>query len=573
MLIIRRLIPYVKAHWGRLAMALVSMSITGSLAAVSMWALKEVVDLALNNRDQAILLDCVVLVIAIYVVNGIFNYIQVYLTNYVGQSAIRKIRDDVYGHLHTLSMNYFTTNASAKIMSRMTNDMTTLQYILTGAPTTLIKDGMSVLGLIGFLFFLSWRFALLALTIMPLAATLLMRFGRKGRSAGRDGQVKMADLYHLLQEALTAMPVVKAFQQERWEWERFKKENRHFFDISMRLVRTQALSSPVMEFVVALAIAGLLWVGGLNVIKNVWTVGSFVAFIGGALSLYKPLKNFSNMNVSIQQSLAAGERIFQLLDQESAVKERLQPVALSSFSHDIQFDHVTFHYRMGEPVLEDINLSVRRGEVVALVGPSGSGKTTFVHLLLRFYDPREGAIRIDNHDLRDLSLDSLRRQMGIVTQDTHLFNDTVASNIAYGEPSAGRRKIEEAAKVANAHNFIARLPRGYDTVIGEKGVFLSGGEKQRLAIARAILKNPPILILDEATSALDAISEALVQEAFERVLSGRTVFMIAHRLATVKKANRIIVLKKGRIVQMGTQDELLKQVGPYQELYGLQVLK
>ena len=573
MLILKRLIPYIKDHWVRLVLALLSMSVTGSLAAASMWALKEVVDLALNNRDKTILLDCVLLVVAIYVVNGIFNYIQVYLTNYVGQSAIRKIRDDVYSHLHTLSMDYFTTNASAKVMSRMTNDMTTLQYILTGAPTTLIKDGISVIGLIGFLFFLSWRFALLSLTIMPVAAYLLLRFGHKGRSASREGQSKMADLYHVLQEALTAMPVVKAFQQEDWETARFKKENRHYFDISMRLVRTQALSSPVMELVIAFAMAGLLWLGGMDVINNVWTVGSFVAFIGAALSLYKPLKNFSNMNVSVQSSFAAGERIFQLLDEEPVVKERPGAPALSSFSRDIQFDHVSFNYRQGTPVLEDIDLTIPKGEVVALVGPSGSGKTTFAHLLLRFYDPTHGAIRIDGHDLRELSVESVRRQIAIVTQDTHLFNDTVAANIAYGYKEASQREIEEAAHVANAHNFISKLPQGYGTIIGEKGVFLSGGEKQRLAIARAILRNPPILILDEATSSLDAISESLVQEAFERVLAGRTVFMIAHRLATVKKANRIIVLKKGRIVQMGTQDELLKQDGPYQELYGLQILK
>lgn len=572
-MVLRRLLPYIKPYIPRLTIAIVSMAITGCLAALSLWTIKEAVDLALDNRDLTMLLDCVVLFVAIYVVNALFTYAHVYLTNYVGQSAIREIRDDVYGHLHTLSMSYFTSNASAKIMSRMTNDMTTLQYILTGAPTTLIKDGFMIASLTGFLFYLHWKFALIALVMPPITILFLIRFGHKGRRAGREGQIKMSDLYLLIQEALTSMPIVKAFQREQFEWERFKQENRHFFNISMRLVRTQALSSPVMELLLAGGIAVLLWVGGKDVISNVWTVGSFVAFLGTVGALYKPIKNFSNMNVQIQQSLAAGERIFQLLDEKSDVKERPDAIPLERFIREIRFDHMSFGYRPGKTVLEDIDLTIRKGEIIAIVGPSGSGKTSLVHLLLRFYDPTQGAIQIDGHDLREISLGSLRKQMSIVTQDTHLFNDTVLANLTYGAPNADRRQVEEAAQIANAHQFISRLPHGYDTVIGEKGVLISGGEKQRLAIARAVLRDPPILILDEATSSLDAISEKLVQEALERVLTGRTVLMIAHRLATVKKANRIVVLKKGKIAQIGTQDELLGQPGPYQELYGLQILR
>ena len=569
---IRRLLRYLKPVWLRFAVALVCMTGVAAISTGVMWLMKFLIDQALTQKDLASLETGVALVLSALCLKAILWYSHTYLTSYVSQTAARQIRDDVYRHLYSLSMGFFNTSASGGILARLTNDVTILQATLASAPTVVLRDGLTIIGLVGFLFYTNWKFALMAFSILPAAALILVHLGRKSRRAGRDSQARMADMYNTIQEAIAAMPIVKVFQSESREIEDFRRENRNYFDVMMRLVRVEARSSPIMEALGGVVLAIMLAIGGRDVINGTWSLGSFVAFIGAAMSLYNPVKKFASVNVQLQQGLAASERVFELLDQEGTVRDQPDAEEAPDLRQAIEFRGVHFAYAGNVPVLSGIDLTVRRGEVVALVGASGSGKTTLAQLLLRFYDPTAGRILLDGKDLRSLRLTSLRRQVAVVTQETHLFNDTVYANIAYGRPSASREDVEAAAKAAFAHDFISGLPNGYETFIGERGTRLSGGEKQRLAIARALLKNPPILILDEATSALDAASEQAVQKALDRLLEGRTVLMIAHRLSTVRKAHRIVVLDKGRIQETGSHDELISQKGAYHRLYALQAI-
>jgi subfamily B ATP-binding cassette protein MsbA len=405
---------------------------------------------------------------------------------------------------------------------------------------------------------------------LPVAGFVLTFLGKKSRRAGREGQSRMADMYNTIHEALAAMPIVKVFENEKKEIDHFKKQNRHYFDAVMKLVRVEARSSPIMEAIGAVILAFMLSVGGMDVIHGKWSAGSFVAYIYAALSLYGPIKSFAAVNVRIQQSLAAAERVFQLIDEKGTIADQPGAMSAETIRDNIEFRNVSFSYPTGLPVLDSLSLTIKKGEIIALVGPSGSGKTTIAQLLLRFYDPTEGAVLIDGHDFRQVTLHSLRQQTAVVTQETHLFNDTVYSNIAYGKPNATRDEVEAAAKAAYAHDFISAFQNGYDTIIGERGARVSGGEKQRIAIARALLKNPAILILDEATSALDTASEQMVQRALDRLLEGRTVLMIAHRLSTVRRADRIVVLEKGRIKEVGSHEQLLDHKGAYHQLIQMQ---
>jgi ATP-binding cassette, subfamily B, bacterial MsbA len=569
----RRILPYFKDHVAAFGGALIAMACVAPLTAGAMWILKQVVDKALLSRDEGMLANIVLIVVCLYAMKALLSYIHDFLTSYVGQAIVKKVRDQVYARLHDLSMDFFTATDSARIISKLTNDAQLLQNALTKIPVMVVRDGLTVVALTGFLFYLHWKFALITLILLPASGGLIARFGKSLRKSSRAGQAKMADLYTLIQETITGQAVVKAFLREDHERERFRRLNEEYFRIYLKNARTESLSSPVMELLGAAGMAVILWFGGKDVITGVWSTGDFFAFIGSALSLYQPVKNFSRSNATLQQALAGAERLFDLLDARPTVRQKPDAADLPDFQKEIRLSKVDFAYRPDRPVLRELDLAVKKGDLVALVGPSGSGKTTLAALLLRFYDPVEGSVSVDGHDLRDVTFHSLRRQIGLVTQETMLFNDTVRANLAYGKPGAGEPEIIEAARAANAWEFVEKLPQGLDTLVGERGVLLSGGQKQRLAIARALLKNPPILVLDEATSALDAQSERLVQEAMDRLMKGRTALVIAHRLATVKNASRIVVLDHGRVVESGPHAELLAAKGLYHKLYELQLLE
>ena len=569
----KRLLPYFRPHRVRLTGALAAMALVAVITAGSMWILKQVIDRALMSGDMDTLSQVVLLLIVLYFMKAALSYVHDYMTAYIGNAIVRRMRDEAYSNIHSLSLDFYTATDSARVIARLTNDGQLVQNALTKIPVMIVRDGLTVAGLTVFLFYLHWKFALIAFALLPLSGYLIARFGKSLRKSSRQGQSKMSDLYTLIQETIVGAPVVKAFQREDYERDRFRRENRIYFDIYMKNARVESLSSPVMEMLGALGMGVILWFGGKDVVHHVWTTGAFFAFIGSALSMYQPVKNFSRSNATLQLAFSGAERMFQLMDERPTVVERPGAAELPPFSKEIEFNNVGFAYQPDRPVLQGIQLTVRRGEAVALVGPSGSGKTTLSALLLRFYDPASGAIRIDGLDIRDVTFQSLRKQIGLVTQETLLFNDTIRANIAYARAGATEAEIINAAKAANAWEFIQDKPEGLDTLIGERGILLSGGQKQRLAIARAILKNPPILVLDEATSALDAQSERLVQEAVERLMKNRTVFVIAHRLATVKNADRIVVMEHGKIAESGTHAELLAANGIYRHLYELQILE
>ncbi|MBN1621948.1 MAG: ABC transporter ATP-binding protein [Endomicrobiales bacterium] len=572
-MIYKKLLNYLKPHIPRFSLALICMALFSAITGFTTWIVKNVIDRIFIARDIQMLYIVACLIPLTFLIKGIAGYGQSYLMHYITQNIIRKLRSELYEKLIFLSHDFFVKNSTPRLMSRVTNDVYALENALRRVPANLIRDGLTVIFMIGIMFYLNWRFSALSLIIFPIASIPLAQFSRKMRDASRQGQKQMAEIYSSLQETLSGINIIKAFIKENDEIERFNKENNKFYHTQIKFIRVDARSSPFMEFIGAIAVAFVLWYGGKDVIKGVWSAGSFFAFFTAAFSMYQPIKNFASVNALIQHAMAGAERIFEIMDEKPSVVNNPEAVELPPFKSSISFDKVTFHYPEKENILNNIKLKIKSGEIIALVGPSGAGKTSLAQLLVRFYDINEGKILIDDKDIRAVTLESLRRQIGIVTQEVILFNDTVKYNISYGRSDATEAEITKAAKAANAHAFIEKLPQGYDTIIGERGVKLSGGERQRLSIARAILKNPPILILDEATSSLDAESEKLVQEAIEHLMVDRTVLLIAHRLATVKKASRIIVIDKGKIIEEGTHKQLLgKQEGIYAKLHYLQLL-
>ena len=568
----KRLITYLKPYKSRFLAALLCMTVFSALNGVTMWLVKLVVDKIFVGHNLQMLYMIVLAIPAIFLLKGIAMYGQNYLMFYITQNVMLKIRNNLFSRIIYLSHEFYSRNSSAKLMSRLTNDVSVLQNALFQVPPSIIRDGLTVIVMIGVLFYLNWQFAIIAVIIFPIAAIPLSQFAKKMRSASRDSQKQVAEIYGVLQEALTGIGVIKAFTNEKYEKERYAAENEKYYHMQQRFIRVDARSSPIMEFIGALGVAFIIWYGANDVIKGVWTAGSFFAFMTAAFSVYQPLKNFAQSNSLIQQAISGAERIFDLLDQKPTIVDADNALKLDGFKSQIKYSGVSFSYPEKESTIEDFNLEIKYGEAIALVGPSGSGKTTIASLLLRFYDPSKGEISIDGKNIKNITLKSLRAQIGIVTQDVFLFNDTVRHNIAYGKLSATQNEVVSAAKAANAHTFIENLPNGYDTIIGERGMRLSGGERQRLSIARAVLKNPPILVLDEATSALDAESEKLVQDALERLMQNRTVIIIAHRLSTVIKSDRIIVLDKGKIIESGAHSELLAKDGIYTKLHNLQLL-
>ena len=530
---------------------------------------KNVLDDVFINKDKLMLTVLPLAVMGMGVIKGAFTFGQGYLMSFVGQRVVADLRERLYRHLQTLSLSFFDKTPTGVLMARITNDVNSIQGAVSNAVTGIVKDVFTAVGLIGVVFYRDWQLALLAIFIFPLAVYPFIRFSRTLRKISKRTLETMAYISTFLQETIFGHRIVKAFNMEAYENRRFREANERYFRYLMKRVKIRALSNPVMEWLAYIGIGSFIWVGGYRVISGAMTVGDFFSFMTAMALLYDPMRGLSKVNLLIQEGIVAARRVFAILDLEPEVTDASDAQVLPAFSREIEYRNISFRYD-DEMVLRQIKFKVKRGEKVALVGSSGAGKTTLVNLLPRFYDVTKGKIVIDGMDVRHATLQSLRDQIGVVSQQTLLFNDTVRSNIAYGRPDIPKEEVIKAAKMADAHDFIVKLPQRYDTVIGEQGVRLSGGQRQRISIARALLKNAPILILDEATSSLDTESEREVQAALDRLMEKRTVLVIAHRLSTVKNVDRILVLSDGKIVEEGVHKELMALGGEYKKLYELQ---
>ncbi|HNW39153.1 MAG TPA: ABC transporter ATP-binding protein [Candidatus Omnitrophota bacterium] len=527
----------------------------------------------INNTPPEVLLNyMVVIVLLLFLFKGIFGFYQSYFMSDIGQRVIRDIRSRLYAKIQSLSLNYFTHKRGGELMSRITNDVKLVENAVSYGSTDLIYQSLQIVIFAVVIFFIYFKMALIAFVFLPLISYPIVRMGKILRKLSKRSQEKIADTNSLLYETIMGARVVKAFNMEGYEVSRFNRVNSDYYKISMKTIKRSLLLNPITEFLGVVAGVLVFFWGGREVMSGKVSFGVFGLFLGSLLSLIRPFKKLSAVNALNQQAMAASERIHEVLETETSVKEQLLPKILSEFKKNIKFNDIWFSYADTQ-ILKGVNLSIEYGQMLAIVGPSGSGKSTLVDLIPRFYDPQKGEILIDGVNIQELSLKSLRSQIGIVNQETMLFNDTIRANIAYGRLNATASEIEEAAKKAHAHEFILNCPQGYDTIIGDRGVMISGGERQRIAIARALLKNAPILILDEATSQLDSTSERIVQAALDHLVSGRTVFVVAHRLSTVRNANRIVVIDKGMIVEQGTHSQLLEKGGLYKRLYEAQELQ
>jgi subfamily B ATP-binding cassette protein MsbA len=506
-----------------------------------------------------------VMVVGVFLLRGIFDFLSNYLMSMVGLRAVMGIRNDLYRHMTSLSLDFYTKGRTGDLISRIMSDVSHIQGAITDVVVDVIKQPLIIMLNIPMAFIWGGRIAVVSLILFPIVAVPIALLGRRLRGITRKMQERTADITSILEETFSGMRIVKAFNMEQREVSKFEAVNKSVFGFFKKMLKVTVVQRPLVE--VMGAVGSALAIGfGMQYLPP----DRFVAFIGAMFIFYEPIKKLSKVNSSIQQSIGAGGRIFEIMDHPTMVTESPWAVRFTGEVQEIAFDHVHFSYTPEKEILTDIDLTVHAGEIVAVVGGSGAGKTTLLNLILRFYDPTRGAVRINGKDIGDFTVTSLREQIGLVTQETILFNDTVRDNIAYGKPDATLEEIEEAARAAFADEFVRELPQKYDTLIGERGALLSGGQKQRIAIARAVLKNPPILLLDEATSQLDTESERKVQEALERLMQGKTVFVIAHRLSTIQKADRILVLEGGRIVQQGSNQSLLREEGPYRRLHDLQ---
>ena len=564
-----RLLKYVKLYWSRFLVAALAMLLVSGITALLAYLVKPFLDDVFFKKNLRMLYVLPPLLVALYAAKGSLSFFHTYQMHYIGLRIVTRLRDQLFRHLQQQPHAFFDREATGVLMSRVVYDVLLLQDSVSRVITSFFKDSFTLIGLTAVIFYQDWQLALIALLIFPPAAYIIVRFGRRLRGLARESQKSVARLNQLLQENFTGQRIVKAFAREDFEAERFKSANEHFRRVQMKLRIMRELSSPVMELLGAVGMAVIISYGGYHVIQGTTTPGTFFSFLAALLMLYAPIRGLSSAQNSIQEALAAAQRVFSVLDLEPGIMDRAGARVLPPLSRNIVYRHVSFSYG-GNTVLTDIDFTVTKGDMVALVGPSGAGKTTLLNLLPRFYEVTAGTILVDGVDLREVSLASLRAQIGVVTQQTILFNETVRYNVAYGRLDATEAEIIQAIRAAHAYDFVMALPQGLDTIIGEQGVRLSGGERQRLAIARALLKDPPILILDEATSSLDSESEREVQQALDRLIEGRTTLVIAHRLSTVRHAHRLVVVDGGRIVETGTHDELLRMDGLYKRLYDMQ---
>jgi subfamily B ATP-binding cassette protein MsbA len=570
--IVLRLYQVLAPYRSKLIIAMVGMVIVAGFNAVQAYMVKPLLDEIFVNKDKALLNILPLALLIIFLIKGVFYFIYSYLLEWVGQCVIRDLRNSIYAHLNRLSLSFFHHTPTGELISRIINDVNLLQGAVSHALIRILRDFVSVIGLLGVIFVMDWRLALVSMLFLPMAAAPIIIFGKKFRRVSTRFQQSMGEATNILHETIGGTRIVKAFCMEKQEEKRFASQIQHLFNTLMTETKYRCLSHPMIEFMGGVGIALIIWFGGMQVLKGSSTMGSFMSFLTALIMLYEPVKGVSKINSTIQSGLAAATRIFNLLDIEPDIKEKPDAMVLPLFHESVEFRNVSFSYEQDEPVLHGVNLKVRRGEILAVVGPSGGGKTTLANLLPRFHDVNSGSVCIDGYDIRDVTLHSLRSQLALVTQQTILFNDTVRSNIGYGSKDCTDEDVRRAADAAFALEFIEELPLGFDTIIGESGARLSGGQRQRISIARAILKDAPILVLDEATSALDTESERKVQKALENLMKNRTTIVIAHRLSTIKNADRIIVMQNGRLVEEGTHDVLLARDGVYSQLHRMQYL-
>ena len=592
----RKLFRFARPYYGLLALSGLFMGIVTLLDVFRLSAIVPIIDRVFTNKPitftqgkspvfiedilnrlnslaplKVLYLLLIVVPIAL-VIRAIFEFFQTYIMSDVGQKVIRDVRNRIYDKLNSLSLDYFTSKRSGELVSRVTNDVKMIENAVSYAFTDLVYQSFEVISYAILSFVINWKLALISIVMLPMVAVPMVVVGRVLRKLSKRSQEKMADINSVLIETFAGVRIVRAFCAEVMELAKFKKQNHDYYRIAMKSIKRMVLLGITTELIGVAVALFILFYGGKLVMEGQFSFGMFALFMAALLSLIRPFKKLSQVNAIMQQAVAASGRIYEVLETEPSVKEKPGALDLAPFKDNVKFENVCFSYHNRE-ILKDINLEVKRGQMLAIVGPSGVGKTTLVDLIPRFYDPKKGRVLIDGVDIKEATFRSLRQQIAIVTQETILFNDTIRANIVYGKPGASQEEIEKAAIQAHAHDFIKQASLGYDTIIGDRGTKLSGGERQRIAIARALLKDPQILILDEATSQLDSESERVVQEVLDRLMQGRTVFVIAHRLSTVRKAHRIVVLNKGIIFEQGTHESLINnKEGLYTKLYQMQEL-
>ncbi len=566
----KRILSYIKPYLHVLFAALVCTILAAGGNLYLPWIFRDMIDKVLTAKDFFMLNVIAASIVIIFFLRGIFLYGQNYLMSWVGQRVIIDIRSEVFRKLQRLSMSFYDKNKTGTIMSYVTNDVTALQGAMVDNTIELVTESIILVGSVCAMIYLDWKLTLITILTFPVVLYFMKFFGKKIRRSGGQIQEAAADITSVLQESVSSARVVKSFVREQYEIERFERENEINLKANLKNAKYMATLTPTIEFVAALGVTLILWYGGNNVIDGETSAGSLVAFLAYAVNISNPIKRITRVSGNIQRALAAAQRVFDVLDLPEEVRDLPDAGVLPPVTGSVSFEHVSFSYNAGDEILHDLSFTAKPGQAIGLVGPSGAGKSTIASLLPRFYDCDAGTIRIDGQDIKHVTLDSLRNQVGIVPQETILFNGSVYDNILYGRLDATKEEIEAAAKAANAHDFIMELPEGYNTKLGDRGVNISGGQRQRIAIARAILKDPRILVLDEATSALDTESERVVQEALNRLMVGRTSIIIAHRLSTIKNADRILVLDKGKLTEDGTHDELMEKNGLYAHLYQIQ---
>jgi subfamily B ATP-binding cassette protein MsbA len=564
--IYKRLLTYLKPYKTRLVWSMVFMAATGGLTTAQAYLVQPVLDDIFVKKNMMLLYFLPPAIVLVVIFKGGAAYVRDYLLGYIGQRIVNDIRDQLYSHLTSLSFSFYTKTPTGILISRIIYDAALVQGALTRAPSILVQGFFTMVGIIGYILYTDWRLAMFSVLVAPILGFALSKFSKRFRRASTQMQEQIGELSSHLYETITGIRVVKAFGMEQYENRRFAQKDRGLFNSFMRNIKTSAVSSPIMEVINIFSVAMVIFVGGYWVIQGKMTVGQFFSFMTALYFLYRPIKDLNGVNNIVQDGVAAAKRIFEVLDTKPEIMNREGAATVSRDFRTIEFRNLSFKYEEAL-VLKSINLTVKAGESIAIVGKSGGGKTTLVNLIPRFYDVSDGAILIDDRDIRDISIESLRSIIAIVTQQTILFNDTVKQNIAYGNNARPFEDVVSVARSAYAEDFIQELPLGYETVIGETGIKLSGGQRQRISIARALLKDAPILILDEATSSLDTESEREVQKALEVLMKGRTSFVIAHRLSTILNADRIVVLKDGRIVEQGKHQDLLALAGEYKNLY------